>query len=179
MAEPLLPKSSKTLAPDALVKYALSLSPDPVNDSAQKARVTYWRQARKERPYLVDPYLADPERLFAWVADETLQEVTIQARGKSISSKRAFRAAEDHLGLNREELRRWRWVLAYEPLCENMMILKELDAAGITGSVRRRVVRAIHEMMAPNRPYAGMVRYFVNVKWNDELQSADVPRDGG
>jgi hypothetical protein len=76
----------------------------------------------------------------------------------------------EHLGLNREELRHSRWVLAYEYLDEKRLILRELAAAGITGSVRDRIVRSLRSMMAPNQPYAGMVRYFVKVKWKRDIQ---------
>jgi hypothetical protein len=75
-------------------------------------------------------------------------------------------SCEEFLGLNREELRRWRWVLAYEQLRDLRSILQELDQEGTTGGLAKQIAEgAIRRMTQADHPYAAMVRYFVNVEW--------------
>ena len=91
-------------------EHARSMTPDP-RDRATGGMPfdEFLRAARKEKPFLVDPYVEDPEELYKWEADPVLQEVRVAARTKRTRATRAIRAAEDDLGLNREELRRRRW----------------------------------------------------------------------
>ena len=91
-------------------EHARSMTPD-LRDRATGGMPfdEFLRAARKEKPFLVDPYIEDPEELYKWEVDPVLQEVRVAARTKRTRATRAIRAAEDDLGLNREELRRRRW----------------------------------------------------------------------
>ena len=40
----------------------------------------FLRAAAREKPFLVDPYVEDPEQLYRWEADPVLREVRIIAR---------------------------------------------------------------------------------------------------
>ena len=86
------------------------MTPDPIERATGGMAFDYFaRESRKENPYLVDPYLENPEELYKWEADSILKEVRIAARTKRVRAVRAMIAAEEDLGLNREELRRCRW----------------------------------------------------------------------
>ena len=116
--------------------------------------------AAKEKPGLVDPYSTNPDALFKWVADDVLKEVEIRAASNKVAAKRAFAAAEQFYGLNREELKRWRW-----KTYADFLVLKDsllaFEAAGIEPALRQRIRDQITAMTTPAAPYAGMVRYFV------------------
>ena len=130
----------------------------------------FLRAAKKEKPYLVDPYVEDPEELYGWEADPVLNEVRVTARTNRIRATRAIRAAEDDLGLNREELRRCRWQ-NYEVLRTLAEVIERLHADQATAkAVAAAQIRA---MMAPDREYAAMARYFVQVEWRLDVTTAE------
>ena len=146
----------------ALREYARSMTPDPVERAAGGMPFDeFVRNTRKEKPFQVDPYLEDPEELYKWEADYTLKEVRIAARTKRVRAVRAMIAAEEDLGLNREELRRRRWHV-YDIL-QTMMHLAE--SRPLDDAARANAEETIKAMMSPDRDYAGMVRYFVRVEW--------------
>ena len=120
------------------------------------------RAATREKPYLVDPYLEDPEELYKWEADSVLQEVRITARTKRVRASRGIRAAEDDLGLNREELRRRRWH-NYQTLRTLADLIEKVPAE--YASARARAITQIETMMASDQEYAAMARYFVLIEW--------------
>ena len=131
----------------------------------------FLRAARKEKPFLVDPYVEDPEELYKWEAGPVLQEVRVAARTKRTRATRAIRAAEDDLGLNREELRRRRWE-NYEVLRTLAEVIEKLPADQATEAKAVAATR-IRTMMAPDREYAAMARYFVRVEWRLDVTTAE------
>ena len=146
----------------ALRELARTMTPDPVERTTGGMPFDeFVREARTEKPFLVDPYVEDPEALYGWEADHTLKEVRIAARSNRVRAVRAMMAAEEDLGLNREELRRRRW-RTYETL-HTLAHLAEYLRAG--DAARARTVETIREMMSPDGDYAGMVRYFVRSEW--------------
>ena len=142
------------------------MAPDPVErDAGGLPFDEFVREARKEKPFLVDPYIEDPEELYKWEADHTLKEVRIAARTNRVRAARAMTAAAEDLGLNREELCRCRWQI-YETL-NTLAHLAEHLAAG--DATRTAVAEQIRGMMSPDKGYAGMVRYFVHVEWELDI----------
>ena len=131
----------------------------------------FLRAARKEKPFLVDPYIEDPEEFYKWEVDPFLKEVRVAVRTKRIRATRAIRAAEDDLGLNREELRRRRWA-NYEVLSTFADIIERLPADHAT-EVKAVTAAEIRAMMAPDREYAAMARYFVRVEWRLDVTTAE------
>ena len=75
-----------------------------------------------------------------------------------------FRSCEKLLGLNREELKRWRF-RTYERL---EMLVDCLDEP-LKARTRARVQKQIREMASPQSEFAGMVRYFVR-EWDVALR---------
>lgn len=146
--------------PDArLTELAATLVPDPV-DVTDGGFDAYLQATAKEKAGLPDPYLIDPEPLFRWVANDVLQEVEARAASRRVASTRAFAAAVECCGINRDELKRWRWA-TYAMLVVLRDSLAAFEDAGIAGDLQQRIRDQIRAMMRANAPYAGMVRYFV------------------
>lgn len=113
--------------------------------------------ARAEEPCIPDPYRDDPELFFAWSADDALREVEVRPRDNSPAAARAHDAAERLLGLNRYELRRWRWeIYDIAMFIADTMASGQLDAA-----LERRSEDRLRQMMSVSGEFAGMVRFFV------------------
>jgi uncharacterized protein (TIGR02646 family) len=122
------------------------LSPDPLDPAAADA---FHVLCQAEQAGLVNPYFDDPEQFYAWEADEDLKEVRLKAKGAGAAFQ--VKSAEDFYGLNREELRRLRYQI-YEML---LLLRKMRDADPATAD------QAMEMLAAADRPYAGMVRYFL------------------
>ena len=144
----------------ARMEYARLMTPDPIDrDDGGMPFNEFVQAAAREKPYLVDPYVEDPEELYKWEVDPVLKEVRIAARTKRVRAKRALSAAEEDLGLNREELRRRRWH-TYETLVTLMGLVRvaeRLPALSEAGAAAAERVRA---MLGAEREYAAMARYF-------------------
>ena len=138
------------------------MTPDPVERATGGMPFDdFVRESRKEKSFLVDPYVEDPEELYKWEADSTLKEVRIAARTNRVRATRALIAAEEDLGLNREELRQRRWH-TYDALQTLAHLAESIPAGHASKATVEETIRA---MMSPGRDYAGMVRYFVRVEW--------------
>jgi hypothetical protein len=78
-------------SPAEMLAFAMSLDPDPTDPAAVAA---YIQACLDEEIHLPNPYYEDPESLFAWEADDFLQEVRVVAADNSVRSARAMAAAE-------------------------------------------------------------------------------------
>jgi hypothetical protein len=173
------PVFGKALAPDPpfpasfpatvtkaqLEVIARMFAPDPLNDADGYPMAKFLKATTKEKPGLVDPYIIDPAPLFKWTADPVLKEVSIQPRNNKTAAKRAYAAVEKYYGLNRDELKRWRWrVYADAELLKDVLASNELNAT-LTAKIRGQ----LKDMMSVQSQFAGMVRYFVNDVWKLNL----------
>jgi hypothetical protein len=151
LAGPAVVAGSTDAELDAL---AGTLGPDPLDAQAVQQ---FQAQLGAELAGLPDPYLVDPEPLFAWRADDALREVEIQPRDASQDAQQAFDAAERFLGLNRDELKRWRYE-TYEIVVLFVSLLKsgQLDATNT-----RRTEDQLRRMMGVTGEFAALVRYYV------------------
>lgn len=156
-----MPKVQKTMGHDALRRLADRVCPDPVTNGAVAALADFTARCRAELPQLVNPYCDSPCEIIAYRADEVLKEVWAEANGKSKEAQARFRHVEELYGLNREELREWRWRLVYKHLVRYKQIL----AGRLSAAARHATCATVREMMRGEEAYAGMVRYFVRTKW--------------
>lgn len=108
-----------------------------------------------EQADLVNPYLEDPEQLFIYEVDASNEEIWIRSAG-GVRADRALAASERYLGLNREELRRERFV-NYSQLSAFSQIL---SLPNIPDTVRTISEAEVRRMQAASEPFAGMRRYF-------------------
>lgn len=153
------------VTPDELKAIGKMLAPDPLNDADGLPMSKFAEASKKEKAALVDPYTVDPEEFFKWVADPVLKEVTIKRRNNKVASKRAIAAVEQFYGLNRDELKRWRW-----RTYEMALTLKDVLQSGqLPPALAGRVRDELKEMMSAQGQFAGMVRYFVKEVWQLNL----------
>jgi uncharacterized protein (TIGR02646 family) len=141
------------------------LTPDPLG--LAREHETFASMCRGEGSDLIDPYLEDPGKWFAWEADENLKEVRLIPRQPSDPQcKRVVGAAEQYLGLNREELRQLRFRL-YQLIEVTAQIIR---ADSVSPSIKSTALTALSGAMAGGAMFAGMVRYFVREVWKLPVQ---------
>jgi hypothetical protein len=136
--------------PAALNRLLRRISPDPVS-VVETQLGSKWLKERADLPH---PYLDDPELLFAWAVVETNKEVFLVAADKSAKTIKAVEAAEECLGLNREQLRRTRYRIFAS------LRLPVAAAKVAPASLRREALGAITGMCDSSSQYAGMCRLF-------------------
>ena len=135
-----------------LAELATQLCPDPAT-STQASLNALWR---REKAHLPHPYVDDPEALLAWEADDINREVVLVARPGKPKSTQAVLACESILGLNRLELKQWRY-----PQYEHIHVLAEVLQSGPNATISAIVKKSLAEAARDDRPYAGMTRYFL------------------
>lgn len=110
-----------------------------------------------EQADLVNPYFEDPAPLISYEADDSNEEVWIKPLGGE-RARRFYEAANDFLGLNREELRRDRYVFF-----EQLLIFKAsyLDQA-LSEKTRKLIEKQFLKCQNAKYPFAGMHRYFLS-----------------
>jgi hypothetical protein len=140
--------------PADLDLFTGSLAPDPLDAAAVRA---FQATARAERALLPDPYALDPERFFAWRADDTLREVEVVPRPRARGARAAHGAAERFLGLNRQELRLWRYEI-YEIAT---ILADAMESPLIAADLKQRLEDKLRRMMTVDGEFAGMVRFYV------------------
>jgi hypothetical protein len=148
-AAPALPAQKPVgAALDALISQ-LTLEAEILTDADL---VALWSP---EDAHLVNPYFEDPAPLLQYEVDVANEEIWIRSAGGA-RADRALDSAERYLGLNRETLRRDRFVAYTE-----MLVMKEvLDAPSLPAPTRRMVERHIVAMQQQRRPFSGMLRWF-------------------
>lgn len=139
-----------------LQTLANSSSPDPLDQAAVDGFKT---QCDSESAHLPHPYYVDPEKLFRWTADDTLREVKIDSRPGSSQAQLAFDAADQVLGLNREELRIWRW-LTFRTSSSFHRIYRIGDQ-----NTKDFCLDALRDMVDPRMPFSAMIRFFAVEEW--------------
>ena len=137
---------------------AAALCPEPLDADAVQA---FTAACLAEDAGLPFPYHENPERFFAWRADETVAEVEVISRHHAYQHR--FEAVVELLDLNRDDLRSQRFV-TYEPLKG----FRDIYLAG-DNQVKTIAETELRKMMQADRPYAAMCRYFVNAKWKLEF----------
>jgi uncharacterized protein (TIGR02646 family) len=155
----------EAMTDEEMETLAQFLFPDPFADDEGFPAADFLQACQQEQAHLVDPYLFDPEPYFKWGIDEQLEEVRIAPRDNTPESFNAFKAADDILGLNREELRKLRY-LRYKEL---ETFKDVLQAGGLPQPLIERIKQQLKEMTDDKAMFAGMARYFVRDVWDLDL----------
>lgn len=103
---------------------------------------------------LPHPYFEDPEPLLRYEVDDPNQEVWIRSAGGA-RADRAAAAMDAVLGLNREELRKLRYI-DYRTFA----VFRAVLMGNIDPTVRQSVTSEIRVQQGRRQPFAGMKRYF-------------------
>ena len=147
---------------ESLTALAGSLAPDPLDGEPRYPIAEYARLAKREKAGLPNPYLEDPESMFAWEADQDNKEVSVKKLNHRVRPTRAFQAAEEYLGLNREQLRRVRW-REFEMLDLFRRSFERFNQLG--DPLAEEIRNELQLRMADEAPFAGMARYFIRTEW--------------
>ena len=149
---PTLPVQWPT-AKAAVQSLLQTICPDPAstNDAAVQALFA------GEDADLLNPYTVDPEAYFGWRVIPQTEEVWLVPRDTTVSARRAVKAAEALLGLNRQELLRLRWN-AFDALETTVLALQH---GTFDDADRRDLLQRIRRQANGDRPFAGMKRYFL------------------
>lgn len=111
---------------------------------------------------LVNPYFEDPEPLISYEVDDSNGEVWIRPVGND-RAQRFYEAANKYLGLNREELRRDRYVFF-----EHLLILKiSYEDPSLSQNTKKLIERQFAKCREAKFPFAGMHRHFLS-SWGIE-----------
>ncbi|HLF05680.1 MAG TPA: hypothetical protein VI893_00645 [Thermoplasmata archaeon] len=150
------PDPSTATTPELIEALAAGFGVDPLDTTAV---ATFDALLASENAHLPDPYRIDPEPLFKWVADPFLKEVEIAAANNSPAAKLAHTTVTDVLGLNRPELKgfRYRWYRVATILAR---VVKD---PGADPQNRTDAEDELRIMMSVEGEFAGMVRYVVRV----------------
>lgn len=146
------PQIAGTATPADLDVLEARLAPDP---SDAVAVSTFAAAHAGETALLVNPYFEDPAKWFAWEADDLLREVRLAPAPGADAELRVVNA-EQFYGLNRPQLMRDRY-FQYQAY---RFIADAIQTAGLEPTMIDRGRRLLDEMQLPERPFAGMIRYF-------------------
>ena len=151
---------------DAMLEdWQTRLCPDPVKAAEGYTHAQYLADHKAERPWLLNPYLDQPEKHLAWKADDVKEEVWLVPVDGDDFSARAVKAMEDFYGLNREELRQLRyiWFEAMEVVADAIQ-----SSSASAAKVAKRKTK-LKRFLQADCQFAGMTRYFVSEVWNLDL----------
>ena len=132
---------------------AIELTPDPL-DAVDVA--AFESAHRAERPFLINPYIDDPAKFYAWEADDVLRRVSLVAVAGLVDGDKYVTAAEEDLGLNRLELQE----LRYATLEIFRVFKAALNEPGISSSTKSLVNAQLAKMQEDKAPFAAMLRFF-------------------
>jgi uncharacterized protein (TIGR02646 family) len=164
MAQPDIPANS---TPEQRRAIAALCAPDPFEEIAGLGWKDFAAAMLAEGALLPNPYFEDPEELFVWDADPVLKEVSLRPRPGNPRANRVAAAVEQYLGLNREELRRWRWRI-YVTLDTFRAVI---DSGRIDDTeLRRRIQDTVRAMVSGEDGFTGMCRYYVRDQWKLPLE---------
>lgn len=115
--------------------------------------IAEWLDEASELP---NPYLEDPEPLFGFKVDVANNEVWLVSAG-SERGDRAFAAAETYLGLNREELRKDR----YMHFATLATFYESFRHPGLPAELKLSIEKQFGRLSAASHPFAAMHRFFL------------------
>jgi len=135
-----------------LKELAKTAIPDPLKLAAVEQFVA---AHRAERALGLNPYLDNPEAIFAWRVDD-IKEVTVIANPDVPEANKFVEAGHRMFGINRLQLRRQRYVIyrSYN------LARRVLDEAGASDGLKSDARELVLSMTAPESAYAAMIRYF-------------------
>ena len=139
---------------DEVLAYAVDMDPDPLSQAGIDA---YIQGCFDEEIHLPNPYYEDPADLFAWEADDFLQEVRVVAADASPRCQRALSAAEAIIGLNRDELLTQRY---FAFASARSLIERNARDRANNIQVSQRDADLEQLMLSDRFPFAGMIRFF-------------------
>lgn len=127
--------------------------PDPLDEDEVSE---FEDKHRAEEPLLPNPYIEDPEQIFAWEVLQGAKQVLLVPNPAHPRSEDIVDACERLYGLNRSQLTRRRF-----KQWENYAFqLAVFQSPGVPGDIRDAAEEFIRASLEPESEYAGMIRFF-------------------
>ena len=154
------PVLKENLTDQEIENLAINLNPDPINESEGMPYSEFFEVLKGEYALLVNPYYEEPEMLFEYSVENIKKEVTIVIKQDIENAKKIHKAIVENYGLNRLELSqlRYEW---YDLYYTHKLVLTE-DT--VSKNLKDRAIQKINELKLDHSPFAGMIRYFENLK---------------
>lgn len=130
-----------------------NISPDPIDVNFNYTLQTYLDAHFAEQALLLNPYFDDPTAVIAYEADDVKEEVTVIPLRPGV--KPHIKAMEDFYGINRIELRNFRY-----SVFSKFRVFKLAHTSLTEKAVKREVKKQIDDMLSDRYLFAGMNRYF-------------------
>jgi len=147
------PRISKNSTDQFIQNKQGKISPDPLNQSEV---VQYELDHQAEQPGLINPYIQDPQMVFAWEADDDNATVKLVPIEGDADSTELVKQAIKVYGLNRRELREER----YDRYDTFVIFKMTIEDMGTSAALRTRVQQKIDQMLSDQGEFAGMIRFF-------------------
>ncbi len=147
------PVVSSNSTDDEIQGLLNEVSPDPIETESGYTLEKYLENHRLEMASLINPYFEDPEKYFAYEADDVTKEVIVMAAKPAY--KRFFEASEKFYGINRIELKTVRY-----QVYKAFKTLKKALGALPDGEAKQEVEDQLQFMMTDAYLFAGMNRFF-------------------
>lgn len=151
------PVIRKNTTDSGIRRLAEKFAPDPLDASA----ISEFNSAhRDESPLIPNPYIEDPESIFAWEVLVGAKHVELIPNPAHPGAADIVDACERIYGLNRPQLKRRRFLLwrTYQ-----IMVKVSLDH-GADQDLRDSATEFIAEAKLDSGEYAGMIRFFERVR---------------
>lgn len=148
---------------DFIDRKAGSFTIDPLNNDEGFDLNKFLGLHNNERPLLINPYVDDPEKYFAWNVDTTLEEVELVPVGNDDLSEKCVKAAENAYGLNRYDLKKLRYEIYLQYSTHKLYV----NDSGASGQIKTISQTMINRMLGVHQPYIGMLKYFENIPINE------------
>lgn len=150
------PRVTKNTTDARLAELATTIMPDPL--ALPEVR-RYESDHAAEAPLLINPYIDNPENIFAWRPDNILEEVEVIPNATTPGSARLVDKAEKIYGMNRLELKKLRYItFASYRIHRNASVRQDVPV-----DIRNENATMVIRMMDGNRPFAGMIRHFESI----------------
>jgi hypothetical protein len=130
-----------------------NISPDPVDINSDYTLQTYLQLHKKELAYLPNPYFENPTNIIAYEADDNLEEVKMIPLNAGF--QKHIKAMEDYYGVNRIELRNFRYTIFRQ-----FRVYKRVLNENIPAGLKKDIQKEINFMKSDKALFAGMVRFF-------------------
>jgi len=136
-----------------LIQLAGKISPDPFDILQNFTLAQFEADHLLEDAHLINPYHDDPTKYFAYEADDVIEEVKVIAAQPQFAKN--VKAAEDYYGINRLELKQFRYSV-FDSFRYCKRSVRELP----DGSLKNDAKKLIKKMLSDKFLFAGMNRYF-------------------
>lgn len=144
----------------SLTAIAAMVIPDPLIEAEGMSYKDFKKAHDQERPLLLNPYLDDPKKFFAWEVDHAKGYVKLIPLDASNNLHiKVLEATEKDIGINRKELCQHR----YDTYLAYATARLTSEDPGTAAFVKAQNLNLKKRLLRTSSAYTGMLRYFEKV----------------